>query len=56
MRGIRARAAGLLEFGGTIRTPIIAKPKRALLDQRQPPRERPQGPPLPGAPLPHRRR
>jgi hypothetical protein len=30
-RGIRARAAGLQEFGGTIRTPIVPKRKKALL-------------------------
>lgn len=30
-RGIRARAAGLTEFGGTIRTPILPKKGRALV-------------------------
>jgi hypothetical protein len=31
LRGIRARAAGLLEFGGTVRTPIVPTKKKALL-------------------------
>lgn len=35
-RGIRARAAGLQEFGGTVRTPIVPKRKKALLVNGQP--------------------
>jgi hypothetical protein len=35
-RGIRARAAGLLEFGGTVRTEIRPVRKRALLVNGQP--------------------
>lgn len=31
MRGIRARAAGLLEYGGTVRTPVLPKKRKALL-------------------------
>jgi hypothetical protein len=51
-RGMLARAAGLLERGGTVKTPIVPKNGRALADQRQPPRERPHRPPLPRPPLP----
>jgi hypothetical protein len=30
LRGVRARAVGLIEFGGTVHTPILPKKKKAL--------------------------
>jgi hypothetical protein len=42
LRGMRARAAGLIEFGGTVRTPIVPQAQEGAADQRQPPRDRPQ--------------
>jgi hypothetical protein len=37
MRGMRARAAGLLEFGGTVRTPLRPKPGRSPDTTGRPP-------------------